>query len=885
MSLFDPQRQQFAPLATGTPMPFATGFQNTPLLSGQNPLLQMAVQPIMAQLMGQYSMSTMGFPDQNMYDHMRHVRLTEMQGRAMSAAAQNDQANYMRIVRAGARMTGTPWDQDRIAAAEKMTGAFAENITPMMAMMAPDALDAMNGVRGSAVVMAQKVFEGGRYRMDPLTGQMGMFGGVNDQNETVTQQLYRQMYEEGDLGRMNGVTAGQMGQVYRDMTLRGMIGSAESPQDLTRRALRDMQLNNTERFRMALSEEGIDGVASVDELSSTDLKRLARNDDVRSQAQTINTDKVRTTLEGYTGAIAAVKDIFGGQGDTQAPMAELLNMLDQLSNGNLAQLDPGKLENIVRTTHSLSEMTGITMDGVAVMQQHASAVGAQMGLESAFAPLAMQGAMAYRAAFTGYGMGATTAWGAYSADQATQADMNLRQGGNASASANRAAAFLRSIEHMDIQEGSDIDKFASALRSASATGETTWQPSSGPAIDVNMNAQQIAELMEADGLDAGEFTRRIGQKYANREDIFKYGLGDMARNANYKTDMRGDIGKYLGMDLTDRLVDSKIMDRDAAIKLSEQVGLQMSDELIINISDEDMADDDKRNAAMVNVLRTQLSTTEEGKKFLAQNEDNLSTIAESMYGNADEFLMGMNDINLNNARDLFNPETLKRATAARRQAVHRNEMRKAMAPLRRTGPLQKTVERMISDEDPELGEIVAEAFGGYDNDELNAAVSKGLSNIQNKTGNLGKMMEEIQARDAKIQSLDVNSKERKALEIEQDTQLKKYLSGMDVVKKMSVDLGKELEKDFGTDELGGLLSLDNIEKKQEKEVDNTKLKINEATIGQLADVMGGIGGTGRGDKTLKITGDLVIDEDGRARIENGEGTLNDPGPDDVPAQP
>ena len=81
MTPFDQQRQMFAPLATGTPMPFATGFQNAPILGGQNPLLQMFGQPLMANMMGQYNMSPMGFPDQNMYDHMRYMKLTQMSPR------------------------------------------------------------------------------------------------------------------------------------------------------------------------------------------------------------------------------------------------------------------------------------------------------------------------------------------------------------------------------------------------------------------------------------------------------------------------------------------------------------------------------------------------------------------------------------------------------------------------------------------------------------------------------------------------------------------------------------------------------------------------------------------------------------------------------------
>ena len=882
MTPFDQQRQMFAPLATGTPMPFATGFQNAPLLGGQNPLLQMFGQPLMANMMGQYNMSPMGFPDQNMYDHMRYMKLTQMQGEAMAAAQASDQANYMRIVEAGARMQGKPWDQTRIDAAQQMTGAFAA-ATPMMAMINPDLVDAMNGRRGSAVVMSQKVFEGGRYRMDPLTGQMGMFGGVNDRNETVTQQLYRQMYEEGDLGRMNGVTAGQMGQIYRDMTLRGMIGTDRSAADLTRDALRDMQLNNSERFRMALDAEGISGVASVDELSRADLSKLARNADVRSQAQTINTDKVRTTLEGYTGAIAAVRDIFGAQGE-KAPMAELLNMLDQLSNGSMAQLDPGRLENIVRTTQSLSQMTGITMQGVSVLQQHASAVGASLGLEAPFAVSAMQGAMSYRAAFAGQGLGASTAWGAYNADQATQADLRLRQGAAASASANRAAAFLRAVRYEDLDPNSDLGKYAAALRSASATGATTWEGSNGT-NQLNMTTAQIAALMEAGGMDAGRFTSLIGQRYANREVIFENNLQDMSRAAGYETDIRGKAATYLGINLRKGLREGGMSGEEAS-NVSRAIGANLSDLIIKGMTDEELADTDKRNQKIADMLQSELGATDAGKKLIAQYTDkdgnvDLRPLAASLYGQGDQFMTTLTGMNFNNARDLYNPVTLERAAAARRQAVHRTEMQKAFAPMGQGSPLRNAVEKMISSNDPKLGEIVAAAFGGYDNEQLNAAAEKGLSRIQAAAGDLGKQWDAIQDRDAKIKGM-ADTPERRRLELEQSKAIERYEAGMNSLNKLSSEVSLDLEKKFGVGEVN---TLDKLQEKQEKEVEAKELRINEATIGQLADVLGGIGGIGgnAGEKVLRIVGTLEIDEDGRAEITDAEGYLNDPDDGDVPA--
>lgn len=710
-----------APLATGTPFQPSYGFDNMPFMGNQNPLVQMIGQNVLSSVMGSQGMSPMGFHDQNMYDQMRRMRLTRMQQEMMSNAAQAERNNYMRTARGIARMTGTPWDQETIEAANVAANAMVA-AAPMMAMIDPGALDAMNGIRGSSVVMSAQMFDANRYRMDPVTGQVGM--SIESQ-KIQQQELYRQLYETGNVGRLQGLTAGQAGELYRDMTLRGMIGDEMTRTERGRASLRRMQ--GSEGLRMAMMEAGVSEVADVDNLSFEDVTKLMETGGVQDEMRSYDTGRIKSTIESYAGAVSAVRDIFGDAGRPNAPMAELMQMLDDLSNNSMAQIAPGKLQDMVRMTQNLTNMTGVSMQNALMLQQHASNVGAQMGLEPVFGVGAMQGGLAFRQAYSSMGMGRHTAWGAYSTDQVMQMDINLRQGANASRAANRFGAALSLARTGAVAEGTDFALYTDALRNMKETGATTWTDSNGVERDLMMNENEISALVTSSGLDADQYTRLLANRWSNRREIQDAEIGNVLVRRQQGQEVRREMASQVRGMIAIELQSARggnMSARDASALAGTVSSDLMND--VMALSREDFTNDEERRKAMVNSLRSGL-----GNRV---SDDDLGVLADAIYGRAN-----FRGQNMQQVHQAFNDRVLSEIPGINNQARSRQALQTALAPLRRSGPLQAVMEELMrpreaGEEDPNVSRLIATAFGGKENDQIRAALVPAIENITRQRG-------------------------------------------------------------------------------------------------------------------------------------------------------
>ena len=186
-----------------------SGYEGVPGMN-QGGLIGMAMQALVApqlgSLMGQYGYAPMGVGhDRNTYDVMRNQQFTQAQQEAMRMASELDRDNYLQTFRGVAAMTGTPWGAQQQRASRQLADT-ATYMSPLLAEMFPEVLDQMGGMRGSATVMANRMMMGSRYRVDPITGRMGMSAQtVGD----LTKQIYQYLYNLDDLANMGGISAGQ----------------------------------------------------------------------------------------------------------------------------------------------------------------------------------------------------------------------------------------------------------------------------------------------------------------------------------------------------------------------------------------------------------------------------------------------------------------------------------------------------------------------------------------------------------------------------------------------------------------------------------------------------------------------------------------------------
>lgn len=487
MSQFSHGNRLMAEAAGFTPM--AGGYPSGQFMDvsvpgiGPNNPLNLLLQPMLSSMMGSMGMAPMGLNDQNILDVMRRQQFNAMQQKMLQQAAQAEHGNFMRTARGMAMVMGVPFGQDQYAAANVMAN-FGVQMAPMVATLAPDFLDQFGGHRGSPTVLAAQLMMANRYRSDPVTGQLGF---SVDSNTALQKEIFDKM------AGSSGFRAGQLGQLYGALSQRGMIAGVSNDQ----------------------------------------MDRLNVDEGTAGRMRAMDSGKIRRSLESYIDAVSAVRDIFGDMGQPHAPMQELMNSLERLTQGSVQKLNTAQIGSMVRMTHEIAQRSGMSIDAAMVLQQHAAARAGAMGLDPVFGVNAAQGSMAFGLAYRDMGMNAPefNRWGRMRADQVMQLDANLRVNAAASPLANRMGLALRLADTVGLTPGTDAANYAEALRN----GASEFTDSKGNRRSVGMGSSEFLAMfndpaLSSRGLTAATVQTMIGQGFTNQEYIQKYNLDAAARS-------------------------------------------------------------------------------------------------------------------------------------------------------------------------------------------------------------------------------------------------------------------------------------------------------------------------------------------------------------------
>jgi hypothetical protein len=674
--------------------------------------------------------------DQNIYDILRHRTFTMMQQQTMQHAAIMDRENFLRTYRGFTAMAGLPYD----IRMRRHAGVFADvmqQIAPIGAMLAPEAMDVLGGAAGSNVVMAQQMMMADRYRMDPVTGRLGM---PHHFTTMLANQTFQQMFSRENIGRMYGLSAGQAGSLYNQLVQRGLVGM--EPGTLRERTERVLGMLSPEEVRQALDRTrraGYDIQAPVGPqlpgrsgFSGTDIDRLALDPEIGGRIRSLDIGRTTRALQSYSRAVAAIRDIFGDMGRPNAPMAELMQGLEMLTMGSMAQMDPGRMAQIARQTYSLARTTGVPLQTAMMIQQHAGARAMALGLEPSFAIQATQGGLAFGGAYRGSGMAAHTAWGMMSADQLQQADVNLRVGAAASSQANRLAVAMRlSQAHGGFQPGSE----AAAMISAIEGGYTTFAGQGGRMMPLGMDQREFYRILtsargrggRALGISENDVREMLGQQFDNRELIDRHNLGNLVRNMQ-GGQVSAFIGARFGETLISRFVGAGV-DRQEAMRImaARMPGIM---EAIGGISREDFSNAATRNQLIGGILQEQLQGTAAAQALQsmspAQRATFLQQTATLGYGRVNTALgsSGFRGLgNWQNVHVLTNPALLRQADAGQLRSRLESGLAEALSPLGQGTMLRRAFAALQgAPADANFASVVAQALGGVRPEDINTAL-------------------------------------------------------------------------------------------------------------------------------------------------------------------
>ena len=418
----------------------------------------------------------------NLYDHYRRkAQYQEMQS-VVSNAAASDREQYVRMLRGMAATAGIRWTDERERAARMMASDMT-SISPLLAQIMPDTFDAMHGTRGSAILMAQRMFEGGRFRIDPVTRMLGM---SVDSTSQITREIYDRLYGPGaDLVDMRGLGAGRAGQIFDEMSRRGLMPRVMSREEQLRGiARRDLQARGL--FGQRLEEEMGGVLDELRNLSSPQLEMRIRQ---------FEASRIADRIKNMAGAVAAMRDVFGEMGRPDAPMNELIEGLQVLTQGGLATTTPDRIEALVRDAANIARRTGMGMDNLTMIMATAAQKADAMGLDRTFGVTAGLQSAAFGSAYANI-IGGAPAWGRGDKERMMAIDAQLRLNAANSAVGNQLAATVRLAQDVGFQAGSE----AEAMYRAIQAGQTTYE-FGGQRKSVYAQPGEWRAIMAASGVD------------------------------------------------------------------------------------------------------------------------------------------------------------------------------------------------------------------------------------------------------------------------------------------------------------------------------------------------------------------------------------------------
>ena len=442
----------------------------------------------------------------------------QMRTAVAKSVAPADAESHYQIMRGAAALAGQPFNREQQEAARSLSETTA-SLMPELSMFAPELADALGGERGSVQAMATQMMEANRYRVDPVTGQMG-YG--KEANTDQVKQVFETMFASDNMARMQGLRAGDVGQMYRQLAPEGLAGPTGSLRTRTVQTLQQAREEGLDLTEIA-KEQGVklDKDQNLESLSNSDLSKLRQNSSVGSRLTQSDSRQISDQLQGYVASVSAMREVFGENGNPNAPMPQLINALKALTSGQMQKFDASQLNTMVRDMQSMSQLSGKSISQLVAMNQSANASNTQIMGEHGiyFNPAAVSVGVTTGMSFAE--RGGATGFGALNREQAEQASMNMFSRGVGSEMGNTLGA-MKQIEDAggfaDNQAGREMTAVMESARSGSATYTFVDDNGESQTRNTPTREREFREIVSRgaiEGMDAGNFNQLLGQKTSN----------------------------------------------------------------------------------------------------------------------------------------------------------------------------------------------------------------------------------------------------------------------------------------------------------------------------------------------------------------------------------
>jgi len=613
-------------------------------------LISMGIQSIFG---GPGKMPGQFFPTQNIADQIRNQQWSYGSFQAMNAAAGVDQNRMEATFRGAAQMMGINYGPEQMRAGATMARDF-NMMMPFIAPMAPLTMDAMFGASGSAQVAAMNVWQRSRHEIDPTTGLYGMSPDVAGRR---SEDMYRNIYESSDvagagLSSMRGMGIGAATSVWGELGRRGMLGQSIG---------RMSQEDQVQELKLQNLVGGIPGVmgalgtkGTADFLDSAEGRKLKEKHDSRQSSEAV---------KNMIGAVSAIKDLFGEQGQADAPMQVLFQKLNDLTSGGLAMQSPDRLESNVRKTQALLRMGGISLDSYSSLIAGGNQMAANMGVNPAFAPEIAMNAAAMGMAYSNVTGMASPAWGRLNREQFVQKDMQLQASALAAGTTNQLSALARYQKEVGGLTGE-----AGAIANAVINNDQAY-------FDKHRDMALDNKLVSVFGDAVGGATanRYFRQYSANEEYTNQFRTNDFTRTylqgAEVAQGMRFSMGRILGTVLQGE------QKGKAAYAVTDALANAKLD--VVNTAE-------GRNRVISDALVNSVGMGREQARQLAPQ----------IYGEWGVYAKEEMNLTGQSGLQMFNKDAMTDRQRSMRQVKYESDLDQILSPLNRALPLARLVDVM-----------------------------------------------------------------------------------------------------------------------------------------------------------------------------------------------
>jgi hypothetical protein len=643
-------------------------------------------------------------------------QMLQTQRQVAASISSQDAAGIYQFFRGSAAVAGLPFNANQRLAAQQMAGGIAQ-YGPAISMGIPggsEFMDVMSGPAGSIHAMSAQMMDANRYRIDPVTGRYGLGSAAN---AAMISNVYNNMFSEDNMTRMQGLRAGDVGQIYRALSSEGLAGPNLS--------LRDRTLNALAQERQAAGN--LSGVAAdsniapevltgdLNRLTNRQLEQVRASKTIQSRITKDDARQITDQLQGYVESIAAMREVFGEAGNPNAPIPQIIGALKALTGGQMQKFDPAALTTMVRDLQAMSQMSGKSVDQLLAMSQTANNMNTSiLGANApSFNPAVLQAGVTSGIAFSQ--AGGATGFGAINRQQAEQTTMSLFSRGLGSETSQAMGALLR-VQQSGGFANNSAGQRLSAVMSAAAAGQDYYE-FNGSRMSMPTTLNEFRALASQGGIaggDATTFNMMLTDTTANMRALAENpGMQQVAFNQQ-RRQINSKLAQSMGFRLeSEGVFRTGITDnsqRKAAANRISTAGLSALNAL----TPAEMQNPDMRISAMAEAIRAESATY-----GVNLSEAEARTIAASQFGQAETTIQGFGFDSYTGYAQVHGAQVSEARTAAAQAASVRADTNSALSKLQKSGgvlgrfgdAIRNQGEKAARGEQVDLGTLMEATFG------------------------------------------------------------------------------------------------------------------------------------------------------------------------------